>query len=116
MFVYSSHPYILFNQDRESITFAGFRVTQNGDLLDPVNCSIVEWKIMTKDLYAGLKVNGVDFNVDYRVWKKDQMIKKIAMVMGMDFIYDPDETYVLTVDNFIKILAIQMRLRLGCVH
>ena len=41
------------------------------------------------------------------------MIEKIAMVMGIEFLYDPDETYVLTVDNLIKILAIQMRFRCG---
>ena len=39
------------------------------------------------------------------------MIKKIAMVMGTEFVYDPDDTYVLTSDNLIKILAIQMRFR-----
>ena len=41
------------------------------------------------------------------------MIEKIATVMGIEFPYDPDETYVLTVDNLIKILAIQMRFRCG---
>ena len=39
------------------------------------------------------------------------MIEKIATVMGVEFPYDPDESYVLTVDNLIKILAIQMRFR-----
>ena len=39
------------------------------------------------------------------------MIEKIATVMGIEFPYDPDESYVLTVDNLIKILAIQMRFR-----
>lgn len=43
------------------------------------------------------------------------MIKKLATVMGIrvdpDDIYDPDPTYVLTVDNLFKMLAIQMRFR-----
>ena len=41
------------------------------------------------------------------------MIEKLSLVMGIDIFDDPDETYVLTVDNLIKILAIQMRFRCG---
>ena len=41
------------------------------------------------------------------------MIEKLSLVMGLDYVYDPDDTYVLTVDNLIKILAIQMRFRCG---
>ena len=43
------------------------------------------------------------------------MIEKISTVMGVEFPYDPDESYVLTVDNIIKILAIQMRFRYGLI-
>ena len=41
------------------------------------------------------------------------MIYKLSTVMGSSAkdIKDPDETYVLTVDNLIKILAIHMRFR-----
>ena len=66
---------------------------------------------MTKKLYDGLKVNGVNFDDDHRKWKKDAMIRKISTVMGVHDPKDPDESYVLTVDNVIKILAIQMRFR-----
>ena len=48
---------------------------------------------------------------DHRNWVKGLMIQKISTVMGIEWPYDPDETYVLTVDNLIKILAIQMRFR-----
>ncbi len=68
---------------------------------------------MTPQLYTGLKQNRVNFDDDYRQWQKSTMIEKIATVMGIEFPYDPDETYVLTVDNLIKILAIQMRFRCG---
>ena len=64
-------------------------------------------------LYAGLKHQGVNFSDDYRNWEKAAMLQKLSMVMGVDFVHDPDETYVLTVDNLIKILAIQMRFRCG---
>ena len=108
---HSSHPYIFFNNDRASITFVGFRVTQTGNLINPVDMTIIEPGIMTPQLYAGLKQNRVNFDEDYRAWSKEQMITKIATVMGLDFVYDPDNSYVLTTDNLIKILAIQMRFR-----
>ena len=94
-----------------SITFVGFKVTKNGDLVDPTHEGILEEAIMTPELYSGLKRNQVKFDDDYRHWQKDTMVKKIATVMGIDSPTDPDQTYVLTVDNLIKILAIQMRFR-----
>ena len=39
------------------------------------------------------------------------MIQKIGMVMGLHWVVDPDDSYVLTVDNVVKILAIHMRFR-----
>ena len=81
--------------------------------MDPAHRGILEQGIMTPQLYTGLKQNRVNFDEDYRQWPKSTMIEKIAIVMGIDFPYDPDETYVLTVDNLIKILAIQMRFRCG---
>ena len=66
---------------------------------------------MTKELYTGLQTKGVSFGDDYRHWTKDVMIQKISTVMGIESPHDPDPTYVLTADNLIKILAIQMRFR-----
>ena len=39
------------------------------------------------------------------------MLHKLGRVMGLEKPKDPDVSYVLTVDNLIKILAIQMRFR-----
>jgi ABC-type uncharacterized transport system fused permease/ATPase subunit len=65
-------------------------------------------------LYAGLQQQRVNFSDDYRKWEKAVVLQKLSMVMGIeDTLPDPDETYVLTVDNLIKILAIQMRFRCG---
>ena len=70
---------------------------------------------MNRDLYIGLKQNKVNFDEDYQRWSKKQMIEKIATVMGIKHgdkqLGDPDKSYVLTTDNLIKILAIQMRFR-----
>ena len=112
---FSSHPYIFFNQDRTTVTFVGFMVTGGGDLIDPIHKGVLERNIMTPKLYRGLKYQGVSFDQDYREWTKSVMIQKISTAMGIHVDegrpYDPDETYVLTADNLIKILAIQMRFR-----
>ena len=113
---HSSHPYIFFNQDRMSITFVGFTMTQNGDLVSSTNYEVMERAIMTRQLYRGLKANQVNFNENYQDWRKETMIVKIATVMGVEFQHDPDKSYVLTVDNVIKILAIQMRFRSVYLH
>lgn len=66
---------------------------------------------MSPLLYSSLKHQGVNLDEDYQGWSKGEMIHKICTVMGIDSPCDPDETYVLTTDNLIKILAIQMRFR-----
>ena len=94
-----------------SITFVGFKVTPTGDLINPEDMKVIEQGIMMPKLYKGLKQNKVNFDEDYRGWSKEQMITKIATVMGLNFVYDPDGSYVLTSDNLVKMLAIQMRFR-----
>ncbi len=113
----STHPYIFFNQDRESITFVGFTVTPQGHLIDPATQQVLENAIMTPQLYEGLERNGVNFKDNYQNWEKEVMIEKISTVIGVKIPQDPDESYVLTVDNLIKVLAIQMRFRYKyCLH
>ncbi|XP_064404373.1 E3 ubiquitin-protein ligase RNF213-like isoform X3 [Halichondria panicea] len=107
----TSHPYIFFNDDAFSITFIGFIVTPNGDLVDPVHRVVLEPAIMRPQLYTRLKHDKINFDEDYRIWSKELMIQKIASVMGLKSLTDPDSSYVLTPDNLIKMLAIQMRFR-----
>lgn len=57
-------------------------------------------------------MNGVNLNENYQKLDKITMMKKMSLVMmGRECLLDPDPSYVLTMDNVIKILAIQMRLR-----
>jgi hypothetical protein len=112
----SAHPYLLFNEDGDSLTFVGFRVSvETGDLLHPESSAVLIHRAVTPRLYEFLKESGVDLDEQWKHWTKDTMIKKLATVMGIrvdpDDIYDPDPTYVLTVDNLFKMLAIQMRFR-----
>ena len=77
--------------------------------------SLLEPGIMSADLFSGLQQNGVNFSEDYTKWGKLEMVQKLAIVMGVVPI-DPDASYVLTIDNVVKILAIHMRFRYTCSY
>ena len=66
----SPHPYIFFNQDRMTMTFLGFLLSANGDLLNPVNKEILEPQLMNATLRGQLKVQGVDFDKNYEDWNR----------------------------------------------
>lgn len=125
---------MFFNDDQSSITFVGFIINRKGDLINPTTREVKERAIIKQGLYDNLKVNGVKFDDDYRRWDKSTMILKLAAVLGFAIKYkddgtvyrfvrgsdgelvskevkDPDESYVLTTDNLVKMLAIQMRFR-----
>ena len=72
---------------------------------------MIEPRAITPQLYTGLKQNQVNLDENYHLWDKETMMKKMSLVMGLEYLSDPDPSYVLTVDNVIKILAIQMRFR-----
>lgn len=93
-----------------SLTFVGFMIASNGDLIGEQQI-VLERALMTKQIREGLMYQDVDFEDNYRTWNKKKMIEKIATVMGLTDVFDPDESYVLTADNLLKILAIHMRLR-----
>ena len=95
------------------MTFVGFNANKDGDLIDPVKNSRIEGleRVVGAQLQAGLRQNQVNLSENYQVWNKMTMMQKMSLVMGLEYVTDPDSSYVLTVDNVIKILAIQMRFR-----
>ncbi|XP_065676513.1 E3 ubiquitin-protein ligase rnf213-alpha-like isoform X2 [Hydra vulgaris] len=112
---HSSHPYLFFNQDHVTMTFFGFNIDLNGNLLDPDRRTIIKQGIMTKDLYDDLnrQMRGTEWgclNTNYKTLSRKSKLDILCRVIGMDS-FDPDPSYELTVDNMKKILAIHMRLR-----
>ena len=61
---------------------------------------------MRPQLFESLKINGADLSIN-----SDNWIQKLAAVMGLEGHVDPDPTYVLTIDNVIKMMAIYMKFR-----
>ena len=57
-FHYSKHPYLFFNQDHHTMTFLGFSILPNGDLIDHETNEIIERDLMSKELYTDLQTYG----------------------------------------------------------
>ncbi|XP_034268690.1 E3 ubiquitin-protein ligase RNF213 [Pantherophis guttatus] len=111
------HPYIFFNEDGISMTFIGFHLQHNNngsiDAINPLNGNIIKRNVMTVQLYMGLALQKVPFNINFDALTRAQKIEKLCMVLGIQWPIDPDETYELTTDNILKMLAIEMRFRCG---
>uniref|UniRef100_A0A7M4G2W3 RING-type E3 ubiquitin transferase n=1 Tax=Crocodylus porosus TaxID=8502 RepID=A0A7M4G2W3_CROPO len=111
------HPYLFFNEDHVSMTFIGFHLEANAtgtiDAVSPLNGNILKSNVMTSQLYKGLSLQRVPFNMDFDRLPRHEKLGKLCMVLGIEWPMDPDETYELTMDNVLKILAIEMRFRCG---
>uniref|UniRef100_A0A8C3MIP0 RING-type E3 ubiquitin transferase n=1 Tax=Geospiza parvula TaxID=87175 RepID=A0A8C3MIP0_GEOPR len=108
------HPYLFFNEDRVSMTFIGFHFQQTKNhinAINPVNGNVIKKDIMTAQLYQGLLMQRVPFNVPFDQLPRNEKLERLCMVLGLPWVFDPDETYELTTDNVLKILAIEMRFR-----
>lgn len=52
------------------MSFLGFRVDEDGNLLDPRTEKIIQEGLMTRHLRTGLHVQRVDFNTDFESYSK----------------------------------------------
>ncbi|XP_063350782.1 E3 ubiquitin-protein ligase rnf213-alpha-like [Pelmatolapia mariae] len=111
------HPYIFFNDDHMSMTFIGFHLRPNNqkgfDAVNPLTEEVIKKNIMTRQLYNGLKLQRVPFNADFDQLPRADKIEHLCSVLGIKWPTDPDETYELTTDNILKMMAIHMRFRCG---
>ncbi|XP_070836494.1 E3 ubiquitin-protein ligase rnf213-alpha [Chaetodon trifascialis] len=111
------HPYIFFNDDHNSMTFIGFHLQPNEqksvDAIDPTTGRVIKKNAMTRALYEGLKLQRVPFNINFDSLPRGEKIERVCNVLGVQWPLDPDETYELTTDNILKMLAIHMRFRCG---
>lgn len=111
------HPYIFFNDDHTSMTFIGFHLRLNDrrgvDAINPSTGKVIKENIMTQELYRGLIHQRVPFNVDFDQLPRADKIEHLCSVLGIKWPTDPDETYELTTDNILKMMAIHMRFRCG---
>lgn len=109
------HPYAFFNSDHTTMTFIGFHVhvSPDGtvDAVDAVTGNVLKRGIMSQRLLRGLQSQWVPFNLDFDKLPRHDKLERLCLALGIQWPIDPDETYELTTDNMLKILAIEMRFR-----
>ncbi|XP_072022239.1 E3 ubiquitin-protein ligase rnf213-alpha-like [Amphiura filiformis] len=120
----SLHPYLFFNDDRHTFTFIGFVIDSNLCLKDHRTETYHPTPIMDFRLKVALEHQGVRFDQTFEQMYTDRCVyenlsarrpmdrlQAIAKVLGIPDVQDPDDSYKLTADNVMKILAITMRFR-----
>ncbi|XP_072042938.1 E3 ubiquitin-protein ligase rnf213-alpha-like [Amphiura filiformis] len=113
----SPHPYIFFNDDRVTMTFMGFFIDDGCSLVDHTTQQVIAPNIIDIGLKQVLELNleqtGIPLNTDFDTLPRTTQLRQLGMVLGVEELIDPDETYELTSDNVMKMLAIHMRFRCG---
>ena len=75
----SFHPYLFFNQDRDTFTFIGFYVTEKGDAMDPTTAETRIPKLMSQDLRRHLRQYSADMWDDYRKWTRCVLYSRVHL-------------------------------------
>ena len=61
----SPHPYVFFNDDGISMTFLGFNITPDGNMVDQATRNVLERNVMHRDLQQALRHNRVPLNENF---------------------------------------------------
>ena len=80
------------------------------DLVDERTKVPLKRGFMTQHLYQGLRHQGVVFNKTFDDQTREEKLRGLCQVFGVEAT-DPDDSYELTYDNIMKMLAITTRFR-----
>ncbi|XP_074996114.1 E3 ubiquitin-protein ligase rnf213-alpha-like isoform X2 [Calonectris borealis] len=108
-----SHPYIVFHADNDSMEFLGFHISNNLDSVDAYSQAVLERNVIKGKLYHTLKAQHVPFNKKFEYLPRTMQLEALCRVFGVSYTQDPDESYQLTLDNTMKMLAIHLRFQCG---
>ncbi|XP_074426105.1 E3 ubiquitin-protein ligase rnf213-alpha-like isoform X2 [Larus michahellis] len=108
-----SHPYIVFHADNDSMEFLGFHISNNLDAIDAHSRAVLERNVIKAKLYRTLKAQHVPFNKKFEDLPRTMQLEALCRVFGVSYTQDPDESYQLTLDNTMKMLAIHLRFQCG---
>lgn len=108
-----SHPYIVFHADDNSMEFLGFHINNNLDAIDAHSQAVLERNVITNKLYRTLEAQHVPFNKKFEDLPRRLQLEALCRVFGVSYTQDPDESYQLTLDNTMKMLAIHLRFQCG---
>ncbi|XP_043373130.1 E3 ubiquitin-protein ligase rnf213-alpha-like isoform X4 [Dermochelys coriacea] len=108
-----SHPYIIFHADHHSMEFLGFHINRSFDAVDAHSQIVLEKKVIDRHLYLTLEAQKVPFNKKFEDLSRQEQLETLCSVFGVRSSEDPDESYQLTLDNTMKMLAIHLRFQCG---
>ncbi|XP_034624730.1 E3 ubiquitin-protein ligase rnf213-alpha-like [Trachemys scripta elegans] len=108
-----SHPYIIFHADNHSMEFLGFHINSSFDAVDAHSQAVLEKKVIDRHLYRTLEFQKVPFNKKFEDLSRQEQLETLCSVFGVRSSQDPDESYQLTLDNTMKMLAIHLRFQCG---
>ncbi|KYO18317.1 hypothetical protein Y1Q_0012798 [Alligator mississippiensis] len=108
-----SHPYIVFHADNHSMEFLGFHINENYDAVDAYSGTILQNNVISPELYLILHAQSVPFNKKFEDLPRKEQLETLCSVFGVTGNQDPDESYKLTLDNTMKMLAIHLRFQCG---
>ncbi|XP_044870406.1 E3 ubiquitin-protein ligase rnf213-alpha-like [Mauremys mutica] len=108
-----SHPYIIFHADNHSMEFLGFHINRSFDAVDAHSQAVLEEKVIDRHLYLTLDAQKVPFNKKFEDLSRQEQLETLCSVFGVRSSQDPDESYQLTLDNTMKMLAIHLRFQCG---
>ena len=67
------------------MTFVGFHIDQNGNLIDPDSHVIIQPNLMSGDLRTGLFIQKVDMESNYESWSKYETYIYLFDMIFVDF-------------------------------
>jgi len=114
-----SHPYFIFNADKETFTFMGIYLHRKEyKFMNPnTNEILVNNELFIKpQLRIELMKEKVPIYDNFNDFSRIKKIKSMRSVMGLTDLteiqsFDPDSTYELTLDNCLKMIAMYLRLK-----
>ncbi|XP_062457519.1 E3 ubiquitin-protein ligase rnf213-alpha-like [Rhea pennata] len=104
-----SHPYIVFHAEGDSMEFLGFHIDRNFDAIDARSQAVLEKNVIDRRLYLNLKAQNVPFNKKFESLSRQEQLEALCRVFGVKCMEDPDDSFQLTLDNTMKMLAIHLR-------
>jgi len=102
----SEHPFVVLNQADVQLS----NILPGGIGIISLNPRLID-ETMDRNMKTILVLNGYKFDVDYSKMTKDEAQALLRVILGVWHEDDPDFNYVLTFDNLMKMISIQLRVK-----
>eukprot|EP01124_Arcella_intermedia_P034928 TRINITY_DN8767_c0_g1_i1.p1 TRINITY_DN8767_c0_g1~~TRINITY_DN8767_c0_g1_i1.p1 ORF type:complete len:3649 (-),score=794.98 TRINITY_DN8767_c0_g1_i1:25-9951(-) len=102
----SEHPFVVLNQADVKLS----NILPGGIGIISLSPTLID-SCMDKNMKTLLTLNGYNFDVNYSKISKEDAQNLLRVILGVFNEDDPDLNYVLTFDNLMKMISIQLRVK-----